>query len=253
MERLELVATRRAATGKRRMSRSRRQGVIPGVIYGKSVEPTPIVVTQRDLIHLLRARAGEHGLVTLKLQAAEGAAKGKGGAKAEWEKPVLIKAMQRDGVTGEILHIDFHAIALTERVRVKIPIVLKGEPVGVKQDGGVLEHFMRDIEVDCLPTQIPKQVEFDVSAMAIGQTVHVSDLLPPAGSKFTTDLGAAVASVLAPKIEAPVEAAAETAAEPEVIREKKPEEGEAAEATGKDAGKKEEKPKAEAKDEKKEK
>jgi large subunit ribosomal protein L25 len=172
--------------------------------------------------------------------------------------------MQRDGVTGEVLHIDFHAIALTEQVRVKIPIVLNGEPLGVKQDGGVLEHFLREVEVECLPTQIPKQVEFDISPMAVGQTVHVKDLTPPAGSKFTTDLDAPVASVLAPKIETPAEAVPEAAAEPEVIREKKPEEGEASEA-GKEAGKKEEKPKAarppgppsaragEAKEEKKEK
>ena len=242
MERLELVATRRADTGKRRMSRGRCQGSIPGVVYGKSVEPIPIAVTHRALIHLLRERAGEHGLVMLKLQAK---------SKAEWEKPVLIKSMQRDGVTGDILHIDFHAIALTEQVRVKIPILLTGEPVGVKQDGGVLEHFLREVEVECLPTQIPKLVEYNVSPMTIGQTVHVNDLTPPSGAKFTTDLAASVASVLAPKVEAPPEAVVE-AAEPEVLREKKPEEGEAASAS-KDAGKKEEKPKAEAKEEKKEK
>ena len=243
MERLELVVTRRETTGKRRISRGRRQGSIPGVVYGKSVEPVPVAVTHHDLAHLLRARAGEHGLLTLKLQAAK---------KTEWEKPVLIKSMQHHGVTGHILHIDFHAIALTEQVRVKIPIILTGEPVGVKQDGGVLEHFMREVEVACLPTQIPKQVAFDISAMTIGQTVHVKDLTPPEGSKFTTDLEAPVASVLAPKVEAPPEATAETAAEPEVIREKKLEEGETAGA-GKESGKKEEKAKAEAKEEKKEK
>ncbi len=232
MERLELVATRRVITGKRRISRGRHGGSVPGVIYGKSVEPVLIAVPNRDLIRLLQARAGDHGLLTLKLHAEK--------SKTEWEKPVLLKALQRDAVTGAILHVDFHAITLTEQVRVKIPIVLIGEPVGVKQDGGILEHFMRDVEVTCLPTQIPKQVAFDITAMTIGQTVHVKDLTPPEGAKFTTDLEAPVASVMAPKVEAPPEAEAETAAEPEVIREKKPEEGEAA-ATGKDAGKKEEK------------
>lgn len=254
MERLELVVTRRAITGKRRNSRSRQHGTVPGVVYGTKVDPTSIAVSEHALIRLLRARAGEHGLLTLKLQAApaDGAAKSKAAAtpKVEWEKPVLLKAMQRDAVTGSILHVDFHAIALTEQVRVKIPIVLSGEPVGVKQDGGVLEHFLREVEVSCLPTQIPKQVTLDISAMTIGQTVHVRDLTPPEGAKFTIDLGAAVASVLSPKVEAPPEVAAEAAAEPEVIREKKLEEGEADAPAGKDAGKKDDKAKGDSKEEK---
>ena len=142
-----------------------------------------------------------------------------------WEKPVLVKSVQHDPVDGHVLHVDFHAVTLTERVKVKVPLVLKGEPVGVKQEGGILEQFLRDIEVECLPTDIPTELAFDVSAFKIGDTMHVRDLTPPANTKITSELEGAVASVLKPKEEKPEEEAA-AVTEPEVIREKK-EEGEA--------------------------
>ncbi len=251
----ELVAKRRTTAGTRAVGRLRREGLIPGVVYGKTTSPTPVVISHRDLVKFLHARAGEHGLVKLSVEAdpallgrsAEVSRSQKGGA---WQKPVLIKHLQRDPVTGEITHVDFHAITLTEQIRIKIPIVLKGEPVGVKQEGGVLEHFLRDIEVECLPTAIPKQVEYDVSALKIGETIHVRDLAPPEGARMTTDPEGVIASVLAPK-EEKVEAVAEAVTEPEVIREKKPEaEGEAAEEKPEKAEKPEKPEKAEKKDDK---
>ena len=159
---------------------------------------------------------------------------------------MLIKRVERDPVKGDAVHIDFHAIALTEQIRIKIPLVLNGTPVGVKQDGGLLEHFLREVEVECLPTQIPKQVEHDISAMRIGDTLHVRDLSAPPGARLTSDPEGVVASVLVPKVEKVEEAAAEAVTEPEVIREKKPD-AEAAE--GKEEKKAE---KTEKKEEKKE-
>ena len=143
-----------------------------------------------------------------------------------WEHAVLVKEVQHHPVDGRILHVGFQAILLTERIRVKIPILLKGEAVGVKQDGGVLEHFLREVEVECLPTEIPAQVEADISLLKIGDTVHVRDLTPPPTGRITTDPEGVIASVLKPKAEKAEEAPAVT--EPEVLREKKPEEGEAA-------------------------
>lgn len=252
----ELVAKRRTVEGTRAVRRLRREGLIPGVVYGKATSPTPVVISHRDLVKFLHARAGEHGLVKLSVEtdlSTAPSAKGSGAAQVggkPWQKPVLIKQLQRDPVTGEVTHVDFHAITLTEQIRIKIPIVLKGEPVGVKQEGGVLEHFLRDIEVECLPTAIPKQVEYDVSTLKIGETIHVRDLIPPEGARITTDPEGVIASVLAPK-EEKVEAVAEAVTEPEVIREKKPEaEGEAAEEKPEKAEKPEKPEKAEKKDDK---
>ena len=233
-DRPTLVASRRPTTGSRRVSRLRRDGLTPAIVYGKAVEPTPVMVNARDLLKFLHAHAGEHGLLTLRVER-EG---------TSWEKPVLIKRVEHDPVNGGILHVDFHAIALTEQIRIKIPLVLSGVPVGVKQDGGVLEHFLREIEVECLPTAIPNQIERDISAMKVGETIHVRDLIAPAGARITADPEGGVASVLMPKEEKAEEAAAEAVTEPEVIREKKPEAEEAAQG-------KEEK-KAEKKEDKKE-
>ena len=229
----ELTVQRRAATGKRVTRRTRRDGTIPGIVYGRQTEPMPIHVNRRTLVKLVSSKAGERALITLRIE----------GEKA-WEKPVLVKHLQHHPVDGSILHVDFHAIVLTQRLKVKVPILLKGEAVGVKQEGGILEHFLREVEVECLPTQIPSVVEFDISALKIGETVHVRDLTAPAHSKITSEPDGVIASIQMPKEEKPEEAAA-TAAEPEVLREKKPEEGaaQAGEAKG-DKAEKTEKPEA---------
>ena len=231
MERQQLIVAKRTAQGSGPAQRMRREGVVPGVVYGRSTKPMPIAVNRRELMKFLRARVKEHGVLTLKIDADPAAGAGK-----PWEKPVLIKAVEYDPVIGDITHIDFHAIVLTEQLRVKVPLVLKGEPVGVKQDRGVLEHFLREIEVECLPTAIPNQLEYDVSALKLGDAIHVKDLVVPSGAKIVTEASSVIASVLAPK-EEKLEEAAPTVTEPEVIREKKPdaEEGEAS------AGGKEEK------------
>ncbi len=230
-----LSVKRRAIHGTRPVRRLRHEGFVPGVVYGRETEPLSVVVSRQQLVRLLHSKAGERALVTLKLE-----------DTASWEKPVLIKNLQHDPVSGNVLHVDFHAIVLTERLKVKVPVVLKGEAVGVKQDGGLLEHFLREVEVECLPTEIPSGVEFDVTPLKIGDTVHVRDLTPPKNAKITSDLEGVIASVQTPKEEQPEEAAP-SVTEPEVIREKK-EEG--AVAAG-DAGKAEaSEPKKEVKSEK---
>jgi large subunit ribosomal protein L25 len=217
---LQLTVQRRVPFGTRPVRRLRAGGVVPGVVYGRGMEPLSIVVNRRELVRLLHSKSGEHALVRLKLDGA-----------ASWEKPVLVQAVQHHPVDGHVLHVDFHAVALTDRLKIKVPVVLRGEPVGVKQEGGILEHFLREIEIECLPTEIPSGVEFDVSALTIGQTVHVRDLTPPPNTKITTDPDGAIASVQKPKEEKPEEAAAEVT-EPEVLREKKEEEAPAGEAKG---------------------
>lgn len=207
-----LTVKKRETQGKRRVSRMREEGLVPGVVYGKETKPVAVAINHRELVRLLHAKAGEHALVTIRVEE-----DGK-----PWEKPALVQDVQHDPVDGHVLHVDFHTILLTEKLKVKVPLVLKGEPVGVKQEGGVLEHFLREIEVECLPTDIPAGVEHDISAMIIGQTIHVSDLTAPAGARITTDPAAPIASVQTQKVEKPEEAA-EAPAEPEVLREKKEE------------------------------
>lgn len=207
----ELVVQRRTVNGTRPIRRLRQTGLVPGVVYGRETEPLSITVNHRALVKLLHSKMGEHALVTLRLEDAK-----------PWEKPALVKAIQHDPVNGHVLHVDFHAIVLTERLRVKVPVVLQGEAVGVKQEGGILEHFLREVEVECLPTEIPANVEFDVSALKIGETIHVSDLTSPKNTAITSDPAGVIASVQKPKEEKPEEEAA-AVTEPEVLREKKEE------------------------------
>jgi len=227
MQRPTLSVKPRPQTGSRVVERGRRQGLVPGVVYGKSTAPTNVLIDRRQLEKLLLGQASAHSLVTLRCEADGGPA---------WEKPVLVKQVQHHPVDGAIRHVDFHAIVLTEQIRIKIPLVLAGEAVGVKQDGGILEHFYREIEVECLPTEIPKQIDHDISQLKIGDTVHAKDLIAPPGARITADPAAVIVSVLTPKEEKPEEVT-EAVAEPEVIREKKPE----AEAEGEAAGGKGEK------------
>ena len=204
-----LTVQRRSAQGRRPVRRLRREGLVPGVVYGRMIKPMSVTIKQRELVKLLHATTGERALVKLHLD-----------DSTAWEQAVLLHAVQHDPVSGHVTHVDFHAIVLTERLRVRVPLVLKGEPVGVKQDGGILEHFLREVEVECLPTEIPANVEFDIGALKIGDTVHVRDLAPPKNTKITSDPEGAIASVQMPKEEKPEEVAA-AVAEPEVIREKK--------------------------------
>ena len=232
----ELVIQRRTTVGTRPMRRLRKAALIPGIVYGRAMEPLPVTVSRKALAALLHTKAGEHALVSLRLEDGK-----------PWEKPALIQELQHDPVDGHVIHVDFHAIALTEQIRVKIPVVLKGEPVGVRQDGGVLEQFLREVEVECLPTEIPEGVEIDVSALTIGETVHTRDLSVPKHAKLLSDPAGAIASVQQPKVEKPEEEAA-AVTEPEVIREKKEEGAEAAGAAAEPAEAKKEGPKAEKKE-----
>ena len=233
-----LQVQRRSASGTRPVKRLRHEGLVPGIVYGHAMEPLSVTVNARELGKLLHSKRGEHALVTLQLA-----------QTPSWEKPVLVKAVQHDPVDGHVVHVDFHAITLTQRLRVKVLVVLKGEPVGVKQDGGILEHFLREVEVECLPTEIPASIELDITPVKIGDTLHVRDLPAPSNANITSDPAGVIASVQKPKEEKPEEAEA-AVTEPEVLREKKDEAetpageaakgGEKAEAK-KPEGKKEEK------------
>lgn len=239
-QRMTLQATRRVQEGTRPSRRLRRQGMIPAVLYGKQTAPVSLLVDRLEFTKFLRARHGEHGVLTLQVAQAPAAparqvslepGRAGGAGSTPLEKPVLLKRLQHDPLHGEVTHIDFHAVVLTEQIRVKVPVVLRGDAVGVKQDRGVLEHFLREVEVECLPTHIPNQIEHEISQMKIGEAIHVKDLAMPAGARLLSDPEGVIASVLTPKEEKVEEVSAAAVTEPEVIREKKPEaEGEEASA-----------------------
>ena len=196
----------RPGTGKGPARSARRAGMIPGVIYGAGETPTALAVPKKEFeLALKTAHAGGNVIVAIKL---DGAA----------EKTAIIREVQRDPITHDILHLDFHHISLTEKVTVEVTVHLVGTPDGVKNGGGILEHITRTIEIECLPTQIPQHLEADVTALAIGDSIHVRDLNVP-NAEVLSDPDTTIATVVPPTVmtEAAAASAAGTSTEPEVI------------------------------------
>ena len=217
MEKILVKADKRPEIGKGSARSLRRQGVLPAVVYGIN-ESTSIKIESKQMTKLITSGVGEHSLITIELN--------EGGKKAS-EHPVLIKDYQMDPVSDELLHVDFIEISLEKNVNVTIPLLIVKEPVGVKM-GGILERRLREIEIECIPTQIPANIEIDAGHIEIGQSLHVSDLITPEGAKIITVPAEVVLSVSAPRIEeeAPAEAVEEEGAEPELVKGKGKEEGE---------------------------
>ena len=215
MENVIINATVRTDTGKKVAKDLRIKGLVPANVYKAGKDALSLQFTLKEFNEALRTKAGENVIITLKLQ---------GDAK-EKEKNVVIKEIQRGPIKGEVLHVDLHEISLTEAIKVDVRLVSRGEPEGVKKDKGILEHIMWELHIECLPTAIPEKIEVDVSALKIGDAVHVKDIVPPAGVKITNDPELITMIVKPPKVEAAKEAAEEaSSAEPELIRKKKEEE-----------------------------
>jgi len=219
-----LEATARDTFGKNESRRTRRDGRVPGVLYGGSQGATPISVEPRALLRILHSESGANTLISLKLA-------GTGDAR------VLVKDFQLDPVTHQVLHADFYRVAMDKMLQVTVPITVKGEAPGVKQQGGILEFVRREIEVECLPADIPETVVVDVNDLMLHQGIRVRDIPQHLKWKPLTEGEAMIVHVIMPKAEeapAPAEAATAVAAvpaEPEVIKKgKKEEEPEAAPA-----------------------
>jgi len=205
MEQSELIVEKRTASGTAAARRLRRRGLTPAILYGRGMESLPLAVDSKLLRSLMHAR-GHNVLVRLKIQDGEG------------EPPtVMVKEIQRDAVTGMTLNVDFQRISLTEKVTAEVPVVLVGEAPGVKQ-GGVLDQILREVEVECLPTDIPAGFELDISDLQVAHSLHVSDLVAPPGVEITTEPTAVVVAVtrVAEEVVAPpvAEAAVEEGAAP---------------------------------------
>ncbi len=220
----------------------RREGLVPGVVYGEGSPSVSVQVVLKELHRALKTKAGENVLLSLRLKE----------QKADKPMPdrlVLIKELQQHPVTHHIIHVDFYQVSLTKKITVAVKLAFKGEAVGVKQEGGILEHLRWELDVECLPTEIPPELPVDVSGLSVGTTLEARQIALPAGVRLVTDPNMPVLACVIPKAEeaAPVVEPGAEAAEPEVLKQKKPEELAAEEVQAKE--KKDEKGKEEKKKE----
>jgi large subunit ribosomal protein L25 len=196
-------------------------GQIPGTYYGKKIDPVTISLDAEDLHEALATGSGSNVMVDLVLEAPAGTT----ATLPTGKQVAMIKDMQKNPITGQVLHIDLVKVSMSEEIHATIPLIVSGDSPGVKV-GGVLQHSIREINVKCLPAAMPEQFELDVSALEIGDSIHLRDINPPAGVEILDDPDEILVSIVPPAKEeevAPVEEGAEEA-EPEVIGEKKEEE-----------------------------
>jgi large subunit ribosomal protein L25 len=224
MEEIFLEAELREGKGRAKSKDLRDSGYLPSVVYFHGKDAVSVKVSRSALLKLVHQHRLESVIINLKIKDDK---KAKG-------RPCLVKEIQYDPVREDIIHIDFNEISLTEAIKVNVPVATKGEAIGVKQEGGSLEHLLWEVEVECLPTNIPKEIQVDITALKMGDALHVKDIVFPPGVKSLNDPAAVVLHVVAPmKEEVPAEAIeGEEAKEPEVIKEKKEVPGEAASADG---------------------
>jgi len=225
---VKLKVEPRMSVGRSAVRKLKARGVIPAIIYGGKDKPQPLQVSARDINAMMSHASGENVLVELEV------------AGEKSNRTALVQEVQHSPVSGDILHIDFHAISMDETIQAEVPLEPTGIPNGVKNFGGLLEQSLRMLTIECLPRDLPDRITVDVSQLNIGDSIHVRQIQLPSGvtSKVPPDLTAF--SVLAPTVEEePAVAEAEAAAAgPEVITEKK-EEAEAAAPAAKEKAPKE--------------
>jgi large subunit ribosomal protein L25 len=213
MELRELTVTRREGTGKEVAKRLRRQGLVPAVLYGGSA-PEVLTLDVTDVIEVIHGREGSATLLNLKFKDGGGS-----------PRTALIRDMQFDPVTEKLIHVDLQEVSLDRAITVGVPVQALGEATGVKDQGGILEMILREVQVSCLPRLIPEKISVDVSALKIGDVLTVATLAPPEGVRILNDPGQAVVTVSPPMAEeaaAPAAAVEAAPAEPEVLTERKP-------------------------------
>jgi large subunit ribosomal protein L25 len=224
-----LEATKRTRFGKNEAGRMRREGLVPSVLYGGRTgeggkpEALPISVEPKALLKILHSQSGANTLITLKF----------GGESPK----VMLKEFQLDPVSRSLLHADFYRIAMDKPIIVTVPVVLRGEAPGVKQQAGLLDFVHREIDIECLPSDIPQHIEVDVSNLMLNQSIRLRDIVASMPWKPVSDIDIMIAHVVSPKAEAepePVEGEVVAApAEPEVIKKGKVEKEEEGEAEAK--------------------
>jgi len=218
---ITIAAEPRSTRGKNEARRLRAAGSAPAVVYGTGKDAVAVAVNPKEMVRILRSKTGQNTIFHLAIKDGE-------------NTPVMIVDWQRDPVKDTILHIDMKRIDLTVRLMVKVPVHTVGEPEGVKLQGGLHEVITREIEVECLPNEIPDELTIDVSKLTMGQAVRASDVPLPGSVRLVSPPEAVISHIVAMKAEevaAPVagaEVAPAAVAEPEVIKKGKKEEEEEA-------------------------
>ncbi len=202
MQKIELEAKIRENTGTSRSRVARLAGLVPAIVCGKGVQSIPLEIDSKKFMKILSSKAGRNVIITLNIT----------GNDKKQSIPVLTHEVQTDPISDNIIHVDFYKIKMEEEIRTKVPVILMGEPIGVKLDEGILVHGLREIEIKCLPTNIPDKFEADISKLKIGNNLHVSDLKVEKGVTLVTQASEIIATVAAPAKEE-VEAAPITAPE----------------------------------------
>ena len=223
MSEFVVAAESRTETGTGPNRRLRVRGLIPGVVYGPGTDAVAVSVSPKTLTEILQSASGENTLFDIEIE-------GK-------RRTVILKEFQREPLKGQLLHADFFEVALDKLIEVEVHVELLGTPTGVKNQGGILDFITRELEVECLPADIPDKISLDVSELELGKHLRVSDVQSPSDRvTILTDPDVVIVHVVTPRAdvaaaeeeaEEEAAAAAEEGAEPEVARKGKPEEGEA--------------------------
>jgi large subunit ribosomal protein L25 len=210
-QQVKLKAEKRTVVGRNAIKKIKAQGLVPGVIYGSQGEPIALQVEARALTNVLAHALSEHVLVELEI--ADGS--------QSTNRLALIQEVQHHPLRPELLHVDFHAVSATEKITSEVPIEAVGDALGVRTFGGLLEHSLRTLEVECFPQDLPEIVRIDVTNLNIGESFHVRDIPLPSGVESLTPADLTVVSVVASRVGEEVTETAETPVAPEVITEKK--------------------------------
>ena len=211
---------KRQGLGTNASRRLRAQGFVPAVLYGESMEATPLVLSKKDIVQIMRLETGENTIFKVAVDAEA--------------YDAMIKDLQVNPATDELLHVDLIRISMDKPIRVAVPVVHRGEPVGVKTEGGFVDFVTREIEIECLPREIPESLEIDIADLHINQSFKVQGMAIPAGVKVLTDPNTVLVLISMPhKEEEPFpgekpegEVAAEEPKEPEVIKKERAEKAE---------------------------
>jgi large subunit ribosomal protein L25 len=197
----KLTAELRSDTGKGVARKLRANGKVPAVLYGQGLDTTPLVVDARELLHLLHSGAGANTLVDLVVDGEQHLA--------------IPREIQRDHIHSKFLHVDFLAVSRTETIQVNVPIHEFGDAVGIRE-GGVVEHHLRELQVECLPQDVPDQIEIDITDVELGGMIHVREVVAPEGATILTNPEDAVLSIITPaalRVEADLSVPGEEAVE----------------------------------------
>ncbi len=223
---ITIQAEKREGTGKNANRRLRKQGLVPAILYGEAVASVALTLKKKDIADIMKLETRENTLFRVGF--------------GDDVRDAMIKDLQVDPATDELLHADLVQIAMDKMIRIAVPVVPKGEAYGVKNEGGFVDFITRELEIECLPKDIPDKIEIEVTDLHLHQSVKIENITPPQGVKFMTEPGTVLLMISLPHKEEefpgekPEAAAAEEAKEPEVIKkERATEEAEGEGAKGK--------------------